>query len=185
MKRHGETPQFEASEMTTIIEGIAERIGDISYADLPREAVHWAKAAILDTVGVTLAGAGRAVHANRRARAVGRRRRERGRMPDLRHRSPRRAARRRADQRHRRARARFRRCQQFDGRPSLGADRAGAVRARAKSSTAPGAISSPPMSPGSRPRPGSAVASICIITKRAGTRPRRWACSARPRPAVI
>ena len=43
--------------MTTIIEGIAERIGDISYSDLPREAVHWAKAAILDTVGVTLAGA--------------------------------------------------------------------------------------------------------------------------------
>ena len=43
--------------MTTIIEGIAERIGHISYADLPPEAVHWAKAAILDTVGVTLAGA--------------------------------------------------------------------------------------------------------------------------------
>jgi 2-methylcitrate dehydratase PrpD len=43
--------------MTTIIEGIAERIGRVSYADLPEEAVHWAKAAILDTVGVTLAGA--------------------------------------------------------------------------------------------------------------------------------
>jgi len=43
--------------MTTIIEGIAERIGHISYGDLPAEAVHWAKAAILDTVGVTLAGA--------------------------------------------------------------------------------------------------------------------------------
>ena len=43
--------------MTTIIEGIAERIGHIAYADLPPEAVHWAKAAILDTVGVTLAGA--------------------------------------------------------------------------------------------------------------------------------
>src|SRR3954466_11305062 len=57
MKQHRETPQFEASEMTTIIEGIAERIGDISYSDLPREAVHWAKAAILDTIGVTLAGA--------------------------------------------------------------------------------------------------------------------------------
>src|SRR4051794_17539390 len=57
MTQHGGTPQSEASEMTTIIEGIAERIGDISYSDLPREAVHWAKAAILDTVGVTLAGA--------------------------------------------------------------------------------------------------------------------------------
>ena len=43
--------------MTTIIEGIAERIGRISYADLPREASDRAKAAILDTIGVTLAGA--------------------------------------------------------------------------------------------------------------------------------
>ena len=41
----------------TIIEGIAERIGAIRYAGLPAEAVHWAKMAILDTVGVTLAGA--------------------------------------------------------------------------------------------------------------------------------
>ena len=31
--------------------------------------MHWAKAAILDTVGVTLAGAGEAVRADRRARA--------------------------------------------------------------------------------------------------------------------
>jgi 2-methylcitrate dehydratase PrpD len=43
--------------MTTIIDGIAERIGHIAYADLPSEAVRWAKTAILDTVGVTLAGA--------------------------------------------------------------------------------------------------------------------------------
>jgi 2-methylcitrate dehydratase PrpD len=41
----------------TIIDGIAERIGAISYAGLPAEAVHWAKVAVLDTVGVTLAGA--------------------------------------------------------------------------------------------------------------------------------
>jgi 2-methylcitrate dehydratase PrpD len=41
----------------TIIDGIAERICGITYAGLPPEAVHWAKAAILDTVGVTLAGA--------------------------------------------------------------------------------------------------------------------------------
>jgi len=41
----------------TIIEGIAERIGAIHYEELPPEAVRWAKAAILDTVGVTLAGA--------------------------------------------------------------------------------------------------------------------------------
>jgi 2-methylcitrate dehydratase PrpD len=43
--------------MTTIIEGIAERVCRISYTDLPPEAVHRAKVAILDTVGVTLAGA--------------------------------------------------------------------------------------------------------------------------------
>ena len=41
----------------TIIEGIAERIAAIHYDGLPPEAVRWAKAAILDTVGVTLAGA--------------------------------------------------------------------------------------------------------------------------------
>src|SRR3954463_11251572 len=57
MKQHGEASRFEANEMTTIIEEIAVRIGDISYADLPGEGVRWEKAAILDTVGVTLAGA--------------------------------------------------------------------------------------------------------------------------------
>ena len=41
----------------TIIEGIAERLAAITYGDLPAEAVQWAKAAVLDTVGVTLAGA--------------------------------------------------------------------------------------------------------------------------------
>src|SRR5438270_2016840 len=41
----------------TLIEGIAERIAAIHYDGLPPEAVRWAKAAILDTVGVTLAGA--------------------------------------------------------------------------------------------------------------------------------
>ena len=41
----------------TMIEGIAERICAITYGGLPPEAVHWAKVAILDTVGVTLAGA--------------------------------------------------------------------------------------------------------------------------------
>ncbi|HML10995.1 MAG TPA: MmgE/PrpD family protein [Stellaceae bacterium] len=42
----------------TLIEQIAEKIVAIRYDGLPREAVKWAKAAILDTVGVTLAGAG-------------------------------------------------------------------------------------------------------------------------------
>lgn len=41
----------------TLIETIAERIAGVRYANLPPEAVHWAKIAILDTVGVTLAGA--------------------------------------------------------------------------------------------------------------------------------
>ena len=40
----------------TIIDGIAERIAAINYGDLPPLAVDWAKTAILDTVGVTLAG---------------------------------------------------------------------------------------------------------------------------------
>ena len=42
----------------TLIEQIAEKIVAIRYAELPAEAVAWSKAAILDTVGVTLAGAG-------------------------------------------------------------------------------------------------------------------------------
>jgi 2-methylcitrate dehydratase PrpD len=40
----------------TLLEQIAENIVAIRYEDLPPEAVQWAKAAILDTVGVTLAG---------------------------------------------------------------------------------------------------------------------------------
>jgi 2-methylcitrate dehydratase PrpD len=40
----------------TLIEQIAGKIAAIRYEDLPQEAVFWAKAAILDTVGVTLAG---------------------------------------------------------------------------------------------------------------------------------
>ena len=42
--------------MMTLIEGIAERITAMRYGDLPPEAVHWAKVAIVDTVEVTLAG---------------------------------------------------------------------------------------------------------------------------------
>jgi 2-methylcitrate dehydratase PrpD len=42
----------------TLLEQIAEKIVAIRYEDLPKEAVGWAKAAILDTVGVTLAGSG-------------------------------------------------------------------------------------------------------------------------------
>jgi 2-methylcitrate dehydratase PrpD len=41
----------------TLIDGIAERLAAIAYDDLPPAAVQWAKTAILDTVGVTLAGA--------------------------------------------------------------------------------------------------------------------------------
>lgn len=36
---------------------LAERITALGYADLPPEAVYWSKVAVLDTVGVTLAGA--------------------------------------------------------------------------------------------------------------------------------
>src|SRR5579862_9196185 len=41
----------------TLLERVAEKIVAIRYGDLPRAVVDWAKAAILDTVGVTLAGA--------------------------------------------------------------------------------------------------------------------------------
>ena len=40
----------------TIAEGLAERITASRYEALPDEALHWAKTAILDTVGCTLAG---------------------------------------------------------------------------------------------------------------------------------
>ncbi|HSF20664.1 MAG TPA: MmgE/PrpD family protein, partial [Burkholderiales bacterium] len=42
--------------MTLALE-LAKRINALRYDSLPAEAVHWAKIGILDTVGVTLAGA--------------------------------------------------------------------------------------------------------------------------------
>lgn len=42
--------------MTLALE-LARRINALRYEDLPPEAIHWAKVGILDTVGVTLAGA--------------------------------------------------------------------------------------------------------------------------------
>jgi 2-methylcitrate dehydratase PrpD len=41
----------------TLAQELAKRINALRYEDLPPEAVHWAKIGILDTVGVTLAGA--------------------------------------------------------------------------------------------------------------------------------
>ena len=41
----------------TIAEGLARRIQSVTYDGLTPEAVHWAKVAVLDTVGCTLAGA--------------------------------------------------------------------------------------------------------------------------------
>src|SRR5919108_937237 len=40
----------------SVAEKVAERIVHTRYDDLPAEAVHWAKVAILDTLGVTVAG---------------------------------------------------------------------------------------------------------------------------------
>ena len=102
--------------MTTITEGIAKRIGHISYADLPAEAVHWAKTAILDTVGVILAGAAepctqivaRVLSVGGGAAGAGAGGGECLVFGTDRRTTP---ARRRADQRHGRACARFRRCQ--------------------------------------------------------------------------
>ncbi len=41
----------------TLTQELAKRICALRYEDLPPEAIHWAKVGILDTVGVTLAGA--------------------------------------------------------------------------------------------------------------------------------
>ncbi len=41
----------------TIAEALAERIASVRYDALPEEAAHWARVAIIDTVGCTLAGA--------------------------------------------------------------------------------------------------------------------------------
>ncbi len=41
----------------TIAEALAERIASVGYDTLPDDALHWARVAILDTVGCTLAGA--------------------------------------------------------------------------------------------------------------------------------
>ena len=40
----------------TIAEDLADRIVTTRFDALPEEAVHWARVAILDTVGCTLAG---------------------------------------------------------------------------------------------------------------------------------
>jgi 2-methylcitrate dehydratase PrpD len=40
----------------SVAEKVAERIAHTRYEDLPDEAIHWAKVAILDTLGVTVAG---------------------------------------------------------------------------------------------------------------------------------
>src|SRR5258708_18158344 len=42
--------------MTTLARQIADRVCAMQYADLPAEAIHWAKVGVLDFVGVTLAG---------------------------------------------------------------------------------------------------------------------------------
>ena len=41
----------------TIAEALAERIHSVRYDAFPEEALHWARVAILDTVGCSLAGA--------------------------------------------------------------------------------------------------------------------------------
>ncbi len=41
----------------TIAAGLADRLVGVTYESLPDDALHWARVAILDTVGVTLAGA--------------------------------------------------------------------------------------------------------------------------------
>ena len=166
----------------TIAAELARRIGAISFEALPPEAVSWAKVGILDTVGVTLAGGGRetapvSCRARWRRIAAG---------PALLFGTGRRVGALDAALINGTAvaRARFRRLQQHARRPSLGADAAGAVRAGRTRKVSRPRRSSPPMSPASRPRrKHRARRSTSITTRRAGIRPRRSACSARPRRA--
>ena len=71
----------------TIAATLAERIAAVRYDDLPPEAVHWAKVAILDTIGCTLAGStepcARIVDLVDDGRCI------RRPVPDLRHQPPR------------------------------------------------------------------------------------------------
>ncbi len=164
----------------TLIEQIAEKIAAIRYDGLPQEAVLWAKAAILDTVGVTLAGARedctRIVEQVLAAESHG--------GDSLVFGSERRVAPLVAALINGTAAHAL----DFDdvsnslgGHPS--APILPALFALADSQDCAekplGARPlSPPMSPGSRPRRGSPAASISTTTKRAGTRPRPSACSA-------
>ena len=107
----------------TIAEALAERIAGVRYDALPEEAVHWARVAILDTVGCTLAGASEPC-----ARIVARVTASSGPCLVFGTDAARGAAGCGADQRHRVARAGFRRLQQHAGRASVGADPAGTVR---------------------------------------------------------
>ncbi len=44
-------------EQQTVASTLAQRVAELDFENLPFEAIHWAKVGILDTVGVTLAGA--------------------------------------------------------------------------------------------------------------------------------
>ena len=66
----------------TIAETLAERIAGVRYDALPAEALHWARVAILDTVGCTLAGASEPC-----ARIVARVTASQRPVPGIRHRS--------------------------------------------------------------------------------------------------
>jgi len=155
----------------TIIDGIAERIAAITYDDLPLLAVHWAKMAILDTVGVTLAGAGEpCAQIVERVLAGG------GSGECLIFGSDRRAAPLEAALVNGTAAHAL----DFDdvsnslgGHPS--APILPALFALAEMLDCDGRAFIAAYVAGSRPRRGSPAASISITTRRAGTRPRPWA----------
>jgi 2-methylcitrate dehydratase PrpD len=83
----------------SIANGLAERIHGVRYDTLPQDGLHWARAAVLATVGVTLTDASEPC-AHIAARVLARGRTDRA-CPDLRQRPSRGDARCRDDQRHR------------------------------------------------------------------------------------
>ena len=163
----------------TIAETLAERIAAVRFDALPPDAVHWARVAILDTVGCTLAGASEPC-----ARIVARVSASSG--PCLVFGTAQRVAPLDAALINGTASHAldYDDCSDtLGGHPS--APILPALFALAETRAVSGRDFVAAYVRAGRPRHGSRAASTFTITKRAGTRRRRSACSAPPQPAAV
>ncbi len=163
----------------TIAETLAERIAGVRYDTLPAEAAHWARMAILDTVGCTLTGASepcarivaRVTGSNGPCLIFGTRQRV----------APLDAALINGTAAHA---LDFDDCSDtLGGHPS--APILPALFALAETRTVDGRAFVAAYVAGGRPRRASRAASTSTTMRRAGTRRRRSECSARPQRAAI